>query len=86
MECIGIDVAKAQLECAGLPSGETGTAPNSDEGIPQLVPILHRLPLVTSLKGTTTGTSNRAFPCPIVPHYAALSVCTPPLPRVSPAF
>jgi transposase len=37
MEFIGIDVAKAQLEFACLPSGETGTAPNSDEGLPELV-------------------------------------------------
>ena len=34
---IGIDVAKAQLEFACRPSGETGTVPNVDEGIRELV-------------------------------------------------
>jgi transposase len=34
---IGIDVAKAQLEFACRPSGETGTVPNADEGIRELV-------------------------------------------------
>jgi len=30
---IGIDVAKAQLEFACRPSGETGTVPNAEAGI-----------------------------------------------------
>ena len=34
---IGIDVAKAQLEFACRPSGETGTVPNADAGIRELV-------------------------------------------------
>jgi Transposase len=34
---IGIDVAKAQLEFACLPSGETGTVSNEDQGIRELV-------------------------------------------------
>ncbi len=34
---IGIDVAKAQLEFAGRPSGETGTVPNTEAGIRDLV-------------------------------------------------
>jgi hypothetical protein len=33
MSFIGIDVAKAQLEFAVHPSGETGTVPNDDAGI-----------------------------------------------------
>lgn len=37
MEFIGIDVAKAQLEFACLPSGETGTVANEDQGIRELV-------------------------------------------------
>ena len=37
MPFIGIDVAKAQFEFACLPSGETGTVPNEDGGIPELV-------------------------------------------------
>jgi transposase len=37
MEFIGIDVAKAQLEYVGRPSGETGTESNNDEGIRELV-------------------------------------------------
>jgi hypothetical protein len=37
MEFIGIDVAKAQLDFAGLPSGATGTVPNEDGGIRELV-------------------------------------------------
>jgi hypothetical protein len=37
MEFIGIDVAKAQLEFACLPSAETGTVPNEDQGIRELV-------------------------------------------------
>jgi transposase len=34
---IGIDVAKAQLEFACQPSGETGTVPNAEDGIRELV-------------------------------------------------
>jgi transposase len=34
---IGIDVAKAQLEFACRPSGETGTVPNAEDGIRKLV-------------------------------------------------
>jgi len=34
---IGIDVAKAQLEFACRPSGETGTVPNAEDGIRELV-------------------------------------------------
>jgi transposase len=37
MEFIGIDVAKAQLEFAGRPSGVTGAVPNADDGIDALV-------------------------------------------------
>jgi transposase len=37
MEFIGIDVAKAQLEFACLPSGETGRVHNDDGGIRELV-------------------------------------------------
>ena len=37
MEFIGIDVAKAQLEFAGRLTGETGTVPNTDEGVRELV-------------------------------------------------
>lgn len=37
MSFLGIDVAKAQLECAVRPSGETGTVPNDDAGIRVLV-------------------------------------------------
>jgi transposase len=37
MSFIGIDVAKAQLEFAVRPSGETGTVPNDDAGIRALV-------------------------------------------------
>ena len=34
---IGIDVAKAQLQFACRPSGETGTVPNAEDGIRELV-------------------------------------------------
>lgn len=37
MQFIGIDVAKAQLEFACRPSGETGTGRNTEEGIRELV-------------------------------------------------
>ena len=37
MSFIGIDVAKAQLEFAARPSGETGTVPNDEDGIRVLV-------------------------------------------------
>jgi hypothetical protein len=37
MEFIGIDVAKAQFEFAGRPSGVTGAVPNADDGIDALV-------------------------------------------------
>jgi len=37
MQFIGIDVAKAQLEFACRPSGETGTVRNTEEGIRELV-------------------------------------------------
>jgi transposase len=37
MSFIGIDVAKAQLEFAGRPSGETGTVANDEDGIHALV-------------------------------------------------
>ena len=37
MSFIGIDVAKAQLEFVGRPSGETGTAANDERGIRELV-------------------------------------------------
>ena len=36
MSCIGIDVAKAQLEFACLPSGQTGHVPNDQVGIAEL--------------------------------------------------
>jgi transposase len=36
MEFIGIDVANAQLEFAGRPSGVTGAVPNADDGIDAL--------------------------------------------------
>jgi transposase len=37
MSFIGIDVAKAQFEFACRPSGETGSVPNAEEGIRELV-------------------------------------------------
>jgi transposase len=37
MSFIGIDVAKAQLEFACRPSGETGGVPNEERGIAELV-------------------------------------------------
>jgi transposase len=37
MPFIGIDVAKAQFEWACLPGGETGSVPNAEEGIRELV-------------------------------------------------
>ncbi len=37
MRFIGIDVAQAQLECACRPRGETGTVPNAEAGIRELV-------------------------------------------------
>jgi transposase len=37
MQFIGIDVAKAQLAFACQPSGETGTVPNGEDGIRELV-------------------------------------------------
>ncbi len=37
MSFIGIDVAKAQLEFACRPGGETGGVPNEERGITQLV-------------------------------------------------
>jgi transposase len=37
MSCLGIDVAKGQLEFACRPSGEAGCAPNDDAGIAELV-------------------------------------------------
>jgi transposase len=37
MEFIGIDVAKAQLEFACRLTGETGTVPNTDDGVRELV-------------------------------------------------
>jgi transposase len=37
MSFIGIDVAKAQLEFACRPAGETGSVPNEERGITQLV-------------------------------------------------
>lgn len=37
MQFIGIDVAKAQLEFACRPRGETGTVRNTEEGIRELV-------------------------------------------------
>jgi transposase len=41
MPFIGIDVAKAQLEFATRPSGETGTVPNDEGGIHALVAHCH---------------------------------------------
>jgi transposase len=53
MEFIGIDVAKAQLEFAGRPSGVTGTVPNEDAGIDALVEQLQaRAPTLIVLEAT----------------------------------
>ena len=53
MEFIGIDVAKAQLEFASLPSGETGSVPNDDPGIRELVRHCHALsPTLIVLEAT----------------------------------
>ena len=38
--CIGIDVAKATLDVAVLPDGQTWTVPNDDAGLADLVPQL----------------------------------------------
>jgi transposase len=43
MSCIGIDVAKAQLEFACRPSGETGRVPNDQVGIAELAARCHAL-------------------------------------------
>jgi transposase len=53
MEFIGIDVAKAQLEFAGRPSGATGTVPNAVDGIDALVAQLRALaPALIVLEAT----------------------------------
>jgi transposase len=53
MEFIGIDVAKAQLEFAGRPSGVTGAVPNADDGIAALVEQLQaRAPTLIVLEAT----------------------------------
>jgi transposase len=53
MEFIGIDVAKAQLEFAGRPSGVTGAVPNADDGIDALVEQLQaRAPTLIVLEAT----------------------------------
>ena len=43
MSCIGIDVAKAQLEFACRPGGETGAVTNDEGGIRTLVERCQRL-------------------------------------------
>jgi transposase len=53
MEFIGIDVAKAQLEFAGRPSGATGTVSNAVDGIDALVAQLRALtPALIVLEAT----------------------------------
>jgi transposase len=53
MEFIGIDVAKAQLEFAGRPSGVTGAVPNADQGIDTLVEQLQaQAPTLIVLEAT----------------------------------
>jgi transposase len=53
MEFIGIDVAKAQLEFACRPSGETGTVLNEDGGIHELVACCQALtPTLIVLEAT----------------------------------
>jgi len=53
MEFIGIDVAKAQLEFAGRPSGATGMVPNAVDGIEALVAQLRALaPALIVLEAT----------------------------------
>jgi transposase len=54
MECyVGIDVAKAALEMAALPSGETWTVTNDDAGLQELVPRLLALtPTLVVLEAT----------------------------------
>jgi transposase len=43
MSFIGIDVAKAQLEFVGQPSGEAGTVANDDRGVTELVARCQRM-------------------------------------------
>jgi transposase len=55
MEFIGIDVAKAQLEFAGRPSGVTGAVPNADDGIDALVEQLQACPPTLIVLEATGG-------------------------------
>ena len=41
--CVGIDVAKAQLDIAVRPSGERWAVPNDADGVVTLVERLHAL-------------------------------------------
>jgi len=55
MEFIGVDVAKAQLEFACLPSGETGSVPNVEEGTRELVAHCQALPPTLIVLEATGG-------------------------------
>ena len=54
MDCyVGIDVAKATLDIAALPSGESWTVTNDDAGLQELVPRLLALtPTLVVLEAT----------------------------------
>ena len=55
MSFVGVDVAKAQLEFAVRPSGETGTVANDETGIRELVTRCHGLPPTLIVLEATGG-------------------------------
>jgi transposase len=76
MEFIGIDVAKAQLEFACRPSGETGRVTNDDPGIRDLVTRCHAL-IPTLIVLEATGGYEAALVAALATAGLALVVVNP---------
>jgi transposase len=58
---VGIDVSKARLDVAVIPSGESFSVPNDDDGGEKLVSRLHELGPVLVLLEATGGLERRAL-------------------------
>jgi transposase len=58
---VGIDVSKARLDVAVVPSGETFSVPNDDDGIEQLVARVRPLDAALLLMEATGGLERRAL-------------------------
>jgi len=71
---VGIDVSKARLDVAMVPSGETFSAPNDDEGIEKLVTALEPLRPALVLLEATGGLERRVLARLVTGNLPAMAV------------